>query len=232
MTQRKVSGGNAWRLFLLKGEVRREAKWKREVFFMFDRDTTVFDLETTGLNPRTDRIVEIAALRIRNGLVVETFQVLIDPEIRIPAKATEITGLTDDDVRGCPTIAEVLPDFMKLAGDSVLVAHNALFDLSFLDVNLRRHLGRGVENHFIDTRALCIDQFPYQSHRLDVMCKKLGIELNGAHRALNDVTATWELLQKLAANTPNPEAYLDMAYYFKKYGVPEWLPSYAKAHAV
>lgn len=198
---------------------------------MIYENTTVFDFETTGLNSSQDRIIEVALLRIKKGKVIGCMSYLINPEIEIPKKITEITGIHNSDVIGCPTINQLLPWILSIMGDSLLVAHNALFDLSFLEANNQRIRGKSISNNFIDTRAICIDVFPYESHRLELMCNKMDIELNGAHRALNDVNATWELLKKLNSKA-SLEDYVNKLYYFKKYGPPAWVPTYANSYGL
>jgi len=186
---------------------------------------TVFDFETTGLDPVNDRIIEIAAIRIVNGKLAESFSTFVHPEIKIPAKITEITGIVDADVAGQPKIEEVLPPFMQFLGNSIIVAHNAAFDLSFLVNKLSRFTPpQTVDNDFIDTRGLCIKHFPYQAHKLDVMCQKMGVVLEGAHRALNDVTATANLLLGLEAKFGGTENFINKIYYYRKYPMPKGLP--------
>lgn len=195
--------------------------------FMIYENTTIFDLETTGLDPKTSKVIEFAALRIRKGKVIGSVSYLINPEVRIPPKITEITGITNEDVEFCPTMKQIFPWLMAIFGDSLLVAHNLLFDISFIEVLNQQLRGKAVKHSFIDTRAICIDRFPYESHRLELMCQKYNIPLDGAHRALNDVEATWQLLQKLNEEKPIDQHYVNKLYYFKKYGSPDWVPPYA-----
>lgn len=194
---------------------------------MIYENTTIFDLETTGLDPQTSKVIEIAALRIRKGKVIGSVSYLINPEVAIPAKITEITGIRNEDVEHCPTIAQIFPWLMAIFGDSLLVAHNLLFDISFIEMLNQQLRGKSVRNAFVDTRAICIERFPYESHRLELMCQKFNIPLEGAHRALNDVEATWALLQKLHEEKPLELSDVNKLYYFKKYGPPKWAPSYA-----
>lgn len=189
-------------------------------------NTTIFDFETTGLDSEKDRIIEVAIIRIRKGKVIGTMSYLVNPEVNIPNKISEITGIRNEDVTNCPTIRQLFPWLMSIIGDSLLVAHNALFDLSFLETNNNKLREKSISNNFIDTRAICIDQFPYESHRLELMCAKFDIKLEGAHRALNDVNATWTLLEELNKIT-NVHEYINKLYYFKKYGKPNWSPIYA-----
>ncbi|MGC5324247.1 3'-5' exonuclease [Brevibacillus sp. SYSU BS000544] len=194
---------------------------------MIFKNTTVLDVETTGLNPSSDAIIEVALIRIREGKIIGKLSYLINPEILIPENITELTGISNNDVKFCPTIKQIFPWIMSILGDSLLVAHNALFDLNFFEVTNQSLRGKSIKNNFIDTRAICIDMFPYESHKLDIMCKKFGIPVNGAHQAFNDVSVTWELLQKLNEKT-DIEKYVNKLYYFKKYGKPNWNPEYAE----
>ncbi|WP_405175826.1 3'-5' exonuclease [Paenibacillus sp. FSL H8-0261] len=193
---------------------------------MIYKNTTIFDFETTGLDPHRDRIIEVALIRIREGKTIGNLSYLINPKMDIPKKISDLTGITNNEVIYCPTIEQIFPWLMSIIGDSLLVAHNALFDLSFLEENNKRIRGKSIGNNFIDTRAICIDSFPYESHRLDLMCNKFGIALEGAHRASNDVIATWTLLENLNKKI-NLNGYLNKIYYFKKYGEPNWSPNYA-----
>lgn len=200
---------------------------------MLFQNTTVFDFETTGLSATEDTIIEIAAMRIRNGKQVGTFSLIIDPEREVPEFITNLTGITNEDVKGQPTLAQALPFFLEFIGNSLLVAHNAAFDLAFLkakrdEISSQIRFLPFVKNHFVDTRTLCIHHFPYQSHKLEVTCEQLGIPLNGAHRALVDVQATGNLLHKLDKQFGDALLFKNKLYYFKKYGPPEGVPDHAE----
>jgi DNA polymerase-3 subunit epsilon len=200
---------------------------------MLFKNTTIFDFETTGLKPQQDTIIEIAAIRIRNEKQVGTFSLLIDPEREVPEFITNLTGITNEDVKGQPTLAQALPFFLEFIGDSLLVAHNAAFDLAFLlakrdEIASQTRFLPYVINDFIDTRTICIEHFPYQSHKLEVMCQQLGIKLDGAHRALNDVRATGNLLHKLNKEFGDAMSFKNKLYYFNKYGPPEGVPAHAE----
>lgn len=194
---------------------------------MIYENTTIFDFETTGLDSKKDKIIEVAFVRIRKGEIIGSMNYLINPEINISNQIIELTGITNESVKKCPTIDQIFPWILSIIGDSLLVAHNALFDLSFLENNNQILRGKTITNDFIDTRAICIDCFPYESHRLELMCKKFDIKLEGSHRALNDVNATWKLLKNLNKKVEMTD-YINRLYYFKKYGKPEWAPTYSK----
>ena len=191
---------------------------------MIYKNTAVFDFETLGLNSATDPILEVAALRIRGGNIVGSYHELANPSLLIPARITEITSITDEMVAGCAPVDHVIHRLMAFIGDdSLLIGHNVAFDLGFLDANYRRIYGHSVCNHFLDTRAMCIKRFPFKSHKLIDVCGYLDIKFDGAHRALNDVMATWEVCKTLwdeaAIADPNQgmEWYRDRILHFRKY---------------
>ena len=150
-----------------------------------DLDTTycVLDLETTGLSFRTEKITEIGIKKKKNGEVIDQFECFVNPEKPIPQRVVEVTNITDDMVKDAETIDKVLPKVMEFVGDSVLVAHNADFDIGFLKYNAKQ-LGLSFENTYLDTLKLAKELFP------DYKKYKLGIEVLVAHRALDDVDTT------------------------------------------
>lgn len=155
-------------------------------------DTTycVFDLETTGLSYRTEKITEIGVMKIKNGEVIDTFSCFVNPEKHIPEKVTDVTNITDDMVKDADTIDVVLPKLLEFFGDSVLVAHNADFDIGFLKFNANI-LGLEFNNTYLDTLKLAKMLFPdYKKYKLGIIAEKLGIKVEVAHRALDDVDTT------------------------------------------
>ncbi len=150
----------------------------------------VFDLETTGISFRTEKITEIGIMKIKNGEVIDTFSSFVNPEKPIPMKVQEITNITDDMVKGAPTIEEILPKILEFFGDSVLVAHNADFDTGFLRYNCEK-LGLKFDYTYLDTLRLAKDLFPdYKKYKLGIIAENLGIKVEVAHRALDDVDTT------------------------------------------
>ena len=155
-------------------------------------DTTycVFDLETTGISFRTEKITEIGIMKVRNGEVIDTFETFVNPEKPIPMRVQEITNITDDMVKDAPTIEELMPKVLEFFGDSVLVAHNADFDTSFIKYNCEK-LGLKFDNTYLDTLRLAKDLFPeFKKYKLGVIAENLGIKVEVAHRALDDVDTT------------------------------------------
>lgn len=156
----------------------------------------VFDLETTGFNKEQDKIIEFGAVKIVNGEVVDRFSQFVDPQMPIPPKITELTSITDQDVKGAKTIEEVLPAFMNFAQGSILVAHNASFDVGFIK-NKASKLDMKVEHTVLDTVELSRTLFPHLSrHKLNTIAKHLGVSLDNHHRAVDDAEATAEIFLK------------------------------------
>ncbi len=151
----------------------------------------IFDLETTGLSPDRDAILEIGAMVVRNDeLTTETFETLVQPGRNIPFYISKINGITDKMVQHAPRIEEALPKFLEFVAGRQLVAHNASFDIGFV----RSHAARlGIE---APIRATCTVQlsrraFPNESrHNLDAICTRLGLIATNRHRALADVEVT------------------------------------------
>ena len=171
----------------------------------------VVDVETTGLNTSSDKITEIGAVRIENGVEVAEFSKLIDPEIPIPEKVTELTGISAAMLRGQPTIEQTVGEFAAFCEGCVLVAHNASFDMSFFR-RAFRDAGLPFEYPVLDTLAMTRNYFKQaKSHKLGQLCKMLGISLTNAHRAVHDARATGEVLMKTldAMRTDKPFQRLD-----------------------
>ncbi len=158
--------------------------------YKLDEKFVVFDIETTGLSSRNDKITEIGAVKINGGKIIDSYSSLINPEINIPAKIIELTGITDEMVKDKPTIEVVLPEFLEFVGDRPIVAHNAGFDTAFIRENIKR-IGGMFSNTIVDTLELSRVLLPnLKRHRLNVVAKELNIPLLNHHRALDDAKAT------------------------------------------
>lgn len=155
-------------------------------------DTTycVLDLETTGLSFRTEKITEVGIMKVKNGEIIDEFSCFVNPEKPIPQKVVEVTNITDDMVKDAETIDKVFPKILEFVGDSVLVAHNADFDIGFLKYNASQ-LGYELNNTYVDTLRLAKSLFPdFKKYKLGFIADKLGIIVEVAHRALDDVDTT------------------------------------------
>lgn len=158
-------------------------------------DYVVLDFETTGLDANTDRIIEIGAVKVKNGLPSDKFTTLVDPEQTIPPYISTKIHITNIMVYGKPKIETALPRFMDFAGELPIVAHNAPFDMSFLLANARR-LGIEVNNGVIDTLALSRRyNKECARHSLGYLTEFFDIELKNAHRAYFDASATQKLYE-------------------------------------
>ncbi|KAA3612480.1 MAG: DNA polymerase III subunit epsilon [Calditrichaeota bacterium] len=160
----------------------------------------VFDTETTGLDPANgDEIISIGAVRIVNNKILsgEQYEQLIDPQRKLPKAASEITGITSDMLKGQPTIDKVLPLFHGYAEETILVAHNAAFDMRFLQLK-ENQLNLRFENPVLDTLLLSAFIHPHQeSHSLDTLAKRFELTNIGRHTALGDAIVTAEVFIKL-----------------------------------
>lgn len=168
-------------------------------------DYVVFDLETTGVNVIKDDIIEISAVKVLGGKVTDTFSTLVNPGRPIPYYATQVNGITDEMVEDAPDIREALADFLTFAGDAVLVGHNIQsFDLNFESNAAEGHLGKTVENDYIDTLYMARSCLPELSHhKLVDVASYFHISAEGAHRALCDCIMNqkcYEEMGKLQAN--------------------------------
>ncbi len=161
-----------------------------------DIDTTycVLDLETTGFSFRTEKITEVGIMKVKNGEVIDEFSCFVNPEKPIPQRVIEVTHITDDMVKDAETIETVMPKIIEFVGDSVLVAHNADFDIGFLKYNAKA-LGLTLDNTYLDTLRLAKELFPeYKKYKLGIIAENLGIKVEVAHRALDDVDTTVKVL--------------------------------------
>ena len=169
-----------------------------------DGEYCVLDLETTGLSFRTEKITEVGIIKIRNGEVIDEFECFVNPEKPIPQEVVEVTHITDDMVKDAETIDKVIPKIIDFIGDSVLVAHNADFDIGFLKHNFAEY-GYSLDNTYIDTLRLAKVIFPdMKKYKLGLIADKLDIVVEVAHRALDDVktlVAVFNvMIQKLKEN--------------------------------
>lgn len=156
----------------------------------------VFDLETTGFSPIKDRIIEIGAVKVEHGVITDKFSTFVNPKVPILFQITQLTSITDQMVMGAPDIETVLPQFLEFIGDAALVAHNASFDVSFIEQNCRY---QDIQPDFtsVDTVSMARILLPTLSkYKLNVVANALHISLENHHRAVDDAGATAEIFIK------------------------------------
>ncbi len=156
----------------------------------------VFDLETTGFSPANNKIIEIGAVKVAGGKIIDRFSTFVNPEVPIPFKIEELTSIRDDMVLNAPKIEEILPEFVKFCEGAIMVAHNAGFDMSFISRNCEKQ-GIPCEYTVIDTVALARVLMPQLNRfKLDTVAKALKISLENHHRAVDDAACTAEIFLK------------------------------------
>ncbi len=163
-----------------------------------DGEFVAFDLETTGLSSRTDKIIEIGAVVMKDGKELDRFQTFVDPGRKLEKKIVDLTGITDDMLVGAPTIEEVLPEFLKFVGDRVLVAHNSDFDTGFIRAECQR---QGFEYNLTaaDTLILSQNMLPdLNKFKLDIVANALSLPEFNHHRAADDAVTCGMIFSQLA----------------------------------
>ena len=166
----------------------------------------VLDLETTGISHFTEKITEVGIIKVKNGEVIDTFETFVNPEKPIPEEVVEITHITDDMVKDAETIDKVIPKIIEFIGDSVLVAHNADFDIGYLKYNFEKY-GYKLENSYIDTLRLSKAVFPdLKKYKLGVIAASLNIQVDVAHRALDDVKTLVAVFNRIIERAKEKEA--------------------------
>lgn len=162
----------------------------------FQSDFVVFDLETTGFSPKKNKIIEIGAVKVQQGHITDRFSTFVNPQIPISFEIEELTGIRDDMVIGAPKIEEILPEFMEFCSGCVMVAHNAEFDMSFIQKNCEDiHLN--CDFTVADTVAMARFLLPQLGrYKLDTVAKAVGVSLEHHHRAVDDAACTAEIFVK------------------------------------
>ena len=191
------------------------------MFKALDAEYVVFDVETTGLSVvEGDRIIELAALRLRNGVLAERIVSLVNPGRPLSPGAQDINGITEEMVQGAPSAAEFLPRMIEFTAHSCLVAHNASFDIKFLAYELALG-GRKLYDAtpVIDTIKMAKAFLPYlSSYRLGALANSLGVKVGIAHRAEADVEITVAVFQRLLVMAEDHQIH-DLKTLVARFGV-------------
>lgn len=197
-----------------------------------DLECVVFDVETTGLFPKDgDRIIEIAAIKVKNKEIIDTFQYLINPGREIPLEAQQINNITNEMVASAPTADEILPGIIDFIGSASLVGHNIKFDLEFLCYELSL-CGRKLRTttQTIDTLKMSRTLIPQMNrHRLSNVAQYFGVQVGETHRALADVKLTVAVLNRLLV-LAHEQGVQTISEIFKQFGVEK--PNYKIEDAI
>lgn len=183
----------------------------------------VLDTETTGLDYTREKIIEFAAVRLENGKIKDEFQTLINPHQHIRKSSMAIHGITEEMVKDAPTEAEILPQILDFIGDYPIVAHNAIFDYSFLNEACIRNYDKELSNPRIDTQQMFKEVFPdLEAHGLDALTKKFNVEFTKHHRAMADtmgLALAYPQLKKLyfEKNDWQKKQLENIEYLFERY---------------
>lgn len=173
---------------------------KGDSLISFPSDFTVIDLETTGYSPISDEIIEIGAIKVRGGKIVDTFQSLCKPEDELDDYIIKLTGITNEMLEDAPRIDEIIADFISFIGNDIIVGHNVNFDINFVyDVSLKI-LNKPLSNDFIDTMRISrrlLHDLPH--HRLCDIVEHYGIVQGEAHRAVADCINTFKCFEKMSS---------------------------------
>lgn len=157
----------------------------------------IFDLETTGLNRGNDRIIEIGAIKVQNGVIVDTLSILVNPGIEVPYYATKVNGITTEMLTGAISDTKGVIKLIEMTKDCIVIAHNVSFDVGFINEYLKRMGLNILENRFVDTVRLARKAFPgHAKYSLGIIAKNLNIKILNAHRAADDARVCFELYQK------------------------------------
>ena len=173
----------------------------------FSQDFVAFDIETTGFSPVNNKVIEIGAVKVCAGQIVDRFSTFVNPGVPIPFEIEKLTGITDENVLEAPDIETILPQFLAFSEDCILVAHNADFDMSFIRENCKK---QGLSDSFtyVDTMGIARMLYPAQAkHTLDAMCKTLDISLENHHRAVDDAEATAHMFVKFLEKLSDMEIH-------------------------
>ena len=185
----------------------------RQSRLLKDLDFVVVDVEATGAKTPPNRLIELGAYRIRGGRIVDKFLSLVNPEIPIPRFVASLTGISNEMVKRAPVFAEVAPKWLDFVSDSVLVAHNAPFDTSFLNHEISRvYPGHRMVNPHLCTVRLSRRALPdLSNHRLDTIAEHFSIPITSRHRAGSDALATAEIFLLLLTALEETYGITDLA---------------------
>ena len=191
---------------------------------VYEKATFVaFDTETTGLKPDENRVVEIGAVKFDKDGIISRFSILIDPECSMPPEAGAVNNITDEMLKGQPLFKEVAKDFLQFIQNTVLVAHNASFDIAFINAELKRCRMGKLTNKFVDTLIFTKEVFPrLDSYKLQELAKRFEIVAFAAHRAEDDARVCMEVFEHVADKFIASNQDM-ISYWEKQYNVDDYI---------
>lgn len=161
-------------------------------------DYVLVDIETTGLSPQKDDIIEIGAIKVKNNEIVDTYSSLINIGRNVPSHITKLTGITTEMITSeGKAPCDVLKEFIDFAGENIIVGHNVNFDINFIYDKCEKHLEHHLSNNFIDTMKIAKRLVLTPNYKLGTLAEYFDVDYNGAHRGLKDVEITYEVYNKL-----------------------------------
>lgn len=161
---------------------------------------TLIDLETTGLTPYCDEIIELSALKIRNNKIVKEYSRLVKPDDNIDSFITELTGITNQMLKTAPNIESVLQEFIDFISDDIVVGYNVNFDINFIYDNYFGLFDKKFKNNFVDLMRICKKVYNLPNHKLKTVADSLNICTDNNHRGLKDCYITFEVYNHLKSN--------------------------------
>lgn len=205
------------------------------------KDYVVIDLEMTGLNAKTDKVLEVAAVRVRSGKEEQFFSAVVNPEVTLNEKVIELTGITQQDADAGAPLDETLQKFLEFLGEDILVGQNVIFDYSFLKQWAVNHK-IPLEKQAVDTLKLARTFLPVEQKKdLESLCQYFEVERKNAHRALDDARETMQIFEKIKSvyGEAQPEAFVPrpLLYKAKKQSPAterqkQYLKKFAKYHGI
>ena len=171
----------------------------------------IIDIETTGLDPQKDKIIELAGIKIKDNQVIKEYSSLINPEIEISSFITELTGIDNCMINKAPTIENELKKFIDFVGNDLVVGHNVNFDINFIYDNSLKYYNNIFENNYLDTLRMSRKLLSLENHKLKTLAETFNIDYKKAHRALRDCYITFDVynkLKELNVNNQENESHL------------------------
>lgn len=179
------------------GEPQQYRRNKGQSLIEFPCNYTIIDIETSGLSPMYDEIIELSALKVQDNEIVDEFSSLVKPDYKIDSFITELTGITNDMLKNAPKINKILPEFINFISDDKILGYNINFDINFIYDDLKRYFGKDFKNNFIDLMRICKKAYSFENYKLKTVAQNLNISIDGHHRGLNDCRITFDIYNKV-----------------------------------